>query len=215
MTLTEDFVLLYLAEALQPFFKPQGYLYLPGKKQFRRSDEQGFQNLILSVAPYDDAVLLEFHFGLRLHAVENIVQRFTRTLPGFYPDAHTCILSEGRLTGRPYLRHTCRHTEDLDKALHHLRMLWTHRAEPYLDEHYSLEGVDLLLNARPDLPSIYLPNPAHRYLKGLVVARLLQREDFESLARTYAEGLRQTPTGDLLSEDYQRLWGYLRQMSFN
>ena len=82
MTLTRDFTLVYLGEALSTCFADFGYSFLLAKRQFRLDNPTGFKNVIFSVSPYEDAVWLEFHFGVRIHAVEDIVQRFTRSLPG-------------------------------------------------------------------------------------------------------------------------------------
>jgi len=215
MTLQADFVLAYLGEELKPALLADGYRWLPAKHQFRANTDHGFRNLILSVAPYDDVVLIESHLGLRLDPVEDIVKRFTRTLPGFYPDAHTILISEGKLTGHPYLRHRAASSDDLDLVIGHLLEFWQQKGRPFLAAHDSLASVDSLLNQHPGQPSPYLPNQAHRCLKGIVVARLIQRPDFETLAQQHEAALAQTPTGSLLMAGYRRLVGYLRQMSFN
>ena len=215
MTLTRDFVLAYLAEAMQDSPILRGYTWLPGKRQFRCTTAAGFQDLIFSISAYEDAVWAELHLGLRLSAVEDVVLHFTRTLPGFHPDAHTVILSEGKLIGQPYLRHEVRHTTDLDALAAQWLDFWQAQAQPFLDAHFHLTGVDRLLNQNLAGKSPYLPNPAHRYLKGLVVAKLLQRPRFEQLVPQYRAYLAQTPTGSLLLTDFDRLAGYLLKMSLN
>lgn len=215
MTLSADFVLAYLGEALTPALQMDGYQWLPAKRQFRANTDHGFRNLILSIAPYDDAVLIESHLGLRLDPVEDIVKRFTRTLPGFYPDAHSILISEGKLTAQPYLRHHASDSDELDRVIEHLLDFWRQQGRPFLAGHDSLASVDQLLNLHPMRPSPYLPNQAHRCLKGIVAARLVQRADFDALAEQHEAALAQTPTGSLLMEGYRRLVGYLRQVSFN
>jgi hypothetical protein len=215
MTLTREFVFTYLSDALTPAFAADGYRWLAPKNQFRADTPAGFRNLILAVSPYDDLVMVEWHLGLRIDAIEDVVKRFTRTLPGFYPDAHSVLISQGKLQGTPYLRHQVSDTEALDQVAKALLVFWEEIGQPFLMAHDSLHGVDALLNQAPTQPCPYLPNQAHRYLKGLVAARLAQRDDFEALAAAYATGLRQTATGDLLIDGYQRLLGYLRQLSLN
>jgi hypothetical protein len=215
MTLSADFVLAYLGEELAPALQADGYQWLPAKRQFRAKTDHGFRNLILSVAPYQDATLIEGHLGLRLDPIEDIVKRFTRTLPGFYPDAHSILVSEGKLIAQPYLRHHASDSDELDRVIGHLLDFWQKQGHPFLAKHDSLAAVDQLLNQHPMRPSPYLPNQAHRCLKGIVAARLVQRPDFEALAEQHEAALAQTPTGSLLMAGYRRLVGYLRQISLN
>lgn len=215
MTLTRDFVFAYLSDALRAPLAEAGYHWLAGKNQFRQDTPEGFRNLILSVSPYDDAVLVETHLGLRVDAIEELVLRFTRTLPGFYPDAHSVLISQAKLLGRAFMRHAVQDTDELDEVAEALLAFWQQDGQPFLQTHHSLQGVDDLLNVAPDEPCPYLPNQAHRCLKGLTVARLVQRTDFEQLAELYDQALLRTPTGSLLIDGYRRLRGYLRGMSFN
>jgi hypothetical protein len=215
MTLSSEFVFTYLSDALAPALKADGYRWLPQKHQFRTETKHGFRNLILSVAPYDDLVLIEGHLGLRLDPIEDIVKQFTRTLPGFYPDAHSALISEGKLLGQPYLRHEAKDSDQLDAVAEHLLHFWRAKGHAFLAQYDTLHGIDHLLNHDPTRPSLYLPNQAHRCLKGVVVARLMQRPDFDELASQHATALAQTPTGSLLMDGYQRLVGYLRQLSLN
>lgn len=215
MTLTPDFVYAYLSESLTPHLAPEGYHWLTHKHQFRAKTTHGFRNLIFSVSPYDDLVLIEWHLGLRFDAVEDIVKRFTRTLPGFYPDAHTVIISQGKLLGQPYLRHEARNTQELDQVLARCLHFWQEHGATFLTAHHLLRHVDELLNQSPHIPSMYLPNRANRCLKGITVARLIQRADFDELSTIYAKELLKTSTGSLLIDGYHRLVGYLRKLSLN
>ncbi|RMG56113.1 MAG: hypothetical protein D6722_26960 [Bacteroidetes bacterium] len=215
MTLTREFVFLYLYEQLSPALKAAGFSLRESKQQFRRAHERGFENLILSVSPYPDVVVVDAHFGIRIDAVEEVAQRFTRNLPGFYPDAHTLIASYGRLTGQPYFRFKAANTHHLDMALESLLAFWEGEGLPFLNEWRRLPQAEHSLNGQPDKPCPYLHNQAHRYIKGIVAARLVGREAFSQLARQYEAALEQVPGGELLLPGYRQLVQYLHHLSPN
>ncbi|MEM9987594.1 MAG: hypothetical protein AAF804_21085 [Bacteroidota bacterium] len=215
MNLDKAFVLEYLFDSLGPWFHDHGYQALPQKQQFRQQTEAGFTNCIFSVAAYDDAVWIEFHLGIRLEAVEGIVHRFTRGVPKFASDAHTVIFSEGKWKRQPYLRHEVKEVDALDQLIKHGQTFLAQEGLPFLEEHCTLSGVDALLNGPESEAKRFHPNPAHRFIKGLVVRRLLQDPDFSELADAYERKLLLTPTGSLLQDGFRRLRSYLEKMSLN
>ncbi|GAB4417628.1 MAG: hypothetical protein OHK0039_28230 [Bacteroidia bacterium] len=209
MTLTRDFSFLYLYDLLGEHLEAAGFLLLEGKNQFRRSHTQGFENVILSVSVYPDLAMVDFHLGLRLESIEQIGQRFSRTLPGFYPDAHTLITSYGNLTSQPYFRFKAANAHDLDLVAETFMAFWDERGLAFLDRHRHLAQVEHTLNALPSQPSPYLHNQAHRYIKGLVAAHLMGRADFAELAREYEVFLGQVPGGQVFAQDFRELVRYL------
>ncbi len=215
MNLDKEFVLAYIFESLSPWFAEHGYQALPQKQQFRRQKTSGFTNCIFSISVYEDVVWIELHMGIRLEAVEGMVHRFTRGLPKFASDAHTVIFSEGKWKGQPYLRHEARGIDELDQFITHCKELLSEEGFSFLDEHFTLSGVDTLLNGPESEAKRFHPNPAHRFIKGLVTARLLQRTDFMQLADEYEKKLLLTPTGSLLQNGFRRLRAYLEAMSLN
>jgi hypothetical protein len=213
MTLDREFVLLYLAELLQPTLADQHFMWLEHKNQFRRDLEAGFQNFILSVSPYDDLVIVDAHFGLRHDGIEDLVGPFTRSLTGWRPDAHTLIISYGKLIGDPYRRFKARDTDQLDRLATTLLNTWTTQALPLLETNQELEQIDHLLNDRPEEPTPYLHNQTHRCLRGIAAAWLTQRPGFERLAETYRLFLQRQATNPAAPAvlQYQKLLAHLRE----
>lgn len=215
MTLTRDFVFLYLYEQMGPELNRAGFELKESLQQFRRSHSRGFENVIFSVSPYPDLVVVDAHFGIRLEEVERVAQRFTRNLPGFYPDAHTLISSYGRLTGRPYFRFKAANTHHLDLAIEDMLRYWEQEGLAFLNDWRRLAQAEWALNGRPGQPCPYLHNQAHRYIKGIVAARLVGRPDFSQLAQQYRAALERVPGGEILLPGYDQLVQYLHHLSPN
>ena len=209
MTLDREFVLLYLSDQLAPALHDRDFGWLAGKNQFRRPHPEGFQNLILSASPYRDLMVIDAHFGLRHEAVEEIAGKFTRSLTGWRPEAHTLLISYGKLTGAPYRRFKAKDTDGLDDIATTLLNTWTTQALPFLETHHTLPQIDHLLNDRPEEPTPSLHTQVHRCLRGLTVAWLTGRPGFEQLAETYASFLQHQATKPQRAQ-YQQLRTYLQ-----
>jgi len=215
MNLDPSFTQAYLFDSLQKIMKAEGFSPLPSKKQFRKEEEKGFQSVILAVSGYEDLMMIEFHYGLRLQAVEDLVGRFTRSLTGWKADAHSAILSQGKLWDRPYWRFEAKDSDELDRVMDQFKEMWEEKARQFLEDHFSLKGLHELLNADPYHPSKYLPNQGHRYLRGLAVAHLVQDKDFENLAKIYREKMDKEAGGELLKPGFERLLQYLQHLNWN
>ncbi|MEO1414687.1 MAG: hypothetical protein AAFW00_05380 [Bacteroidota bacterium] len=215
MNLDQTFTEAYLADQLSHILSSTGYEVIEGKKQLRKGRFSGFQNVIYAVSAYADSVWVEFHLGIRVDAIEQMAGRFTRTLPGWRADAHTVVVSEGKLQGQPYMRRTAKTVQDLDRIVDEFHHFWEDKGAQFLDTHTSIRGADILLNAQPQKKSIYLPNQAHRYIKGITAAKLAHNARFTDLAKTYLLAFDTLPNGHLWVEEYRKLVAYLSNLSLN
>lgn len=209
MTLDRPFSELYLVQELAEMLLADGYAWLPARHQFRHEQAEGFQNVIIAISPYDDAVLIEFHLGIRWHALEEIVGEATRALPRFRPDDHTLVVSQGKLLGQRYFRYQAADTDQLDEVATEFRQFWEETGREFLSRNFSIEYIHQCFNGAPRRPCLYLPNQAHRYLRGIAAARLAQSPDFEQLAFLYELGLAKEPQGPILMREYKELVAYL------
>ncbi|MEL6695352.1 MAG: hypothetical protein AAFV78_03855 [Bacteroidota bacterium] len=215
MNLDQNFTEAYLADQLSHFLFSTGYEVIEGKKQLRKVRHAGFQNVIYSVSAYTDSIWIEFHLGIRIDAIEQMAGKFTRTLPGWRADAHTIVVSEGKLRGEAYMRRTAENVQDLDRIVDEFHDFWEDKGSQFLDTHASVRGADILLNTQPQQKSIYLPNQAHRYIKGITAAKLAQNSHFKDLAQMYLLAFDELPNGHLWVEEYRKLVAYLSNLSLN
>ncbi|MCB0578026.1 MAG: hypothetical protein KDD10_01785 [Phaeodactylibacter sp.] len=205
-----------IAERLIPFFREWGFTWLPHLHQFRQSTERGFTCVILSVSDYGDSSLLEAHLGIRIDDVENIAFPFTNGLPGFQPDSMTLATPLARLFGQAFERFEVSDENSADEAVAAIRAQLQEKGLKFLRRYSSLEHMDALFNETPEEPLRLAHNQANRCFRAAVLARLLPRRDFESLAETYGRHLREelrVPAATL--EKYLRLISFLQHYSQN
>ncbi|MEM6767158.1 MAG: hypothetical protein AAF655_19630, partial [Bacteroidota bacterium] len=193
MTLSTDFVWLYLMEEMGEEMGNRNYLPISAKQQFRRTDFVGFQNCLFNISTYEDVIILEVQLGIRIQEVEDIVFPYTRSSLSFKNDSHTLLISQAKLIGTSIKRYKVRDVYELDYAIHQLNnFLWS-QGFPFLDENRSLAKAESLLNAHPRSPSLFFHNQFHRCLKGITAAYLIKRPDRHKLADIYASNLKKLP----------------------
>ncbi|MEM6264714.1 MAG: hypothetical protein AAGI38_19535 [Bacteroidota bacterium] len=213
--LSADQIYAYLTERLHPRLSGQAFTHMPVLKQFRRTRNTGFQNIIFSVSEYEDVNLVEIHFGIRLENIERISNRYLPVLPAFARHSHTLIISHSKLTGRPYHRYKVGNEVQLERMGAEVEHLCMDQGVMALADHGSFEAAHTLLNESPETVSDWVPNQAHRCFKGLILASMVEPSIFEPLARTYLSILRNEPQGTLLEEKFLQLINQLRGVSLN
>ncbi|GAB4400470.1 MAG: hypothetical protein OHK0053_22120 [Microscillaceae bacterium] len=201
---------------LDKFLAPRGFILFPEKQQFRKIFGPGsFQNIVLSLSAYPDIALISFHLGSRLAAVESLIQQFTQHLPDFKAEANTVLTEQGRLLGQPYLRHQVSHSAQLTEIALDFQDFMDKTGFAFLEQCVALDSLEALINTQPDQPHPYFYNAYYRAIKGLVLARLVFRPDFEGLYQAYASQLQKAHSPAFQRENLEKLARFLRFFSFN
>lgn len=170
MTIQEFDTALY--EKLYDFFDEHEFEMHASKKQFRRFTVNGFQNVLFSASEYEGEFWLEVNLGIRIDAVEQMVQQFLDNQKGFHEDAMTAIVSIGRLTNNKYFKYKVVSEDDLESVCLLIQEFMHSQGFQFLNAYNKIEAMDSLLNKNPHKPTQYLYNQIHRCFKGTVLAKL-------------------------------------------
>jgi len=200
---------------LIPFFAKAEFTYLPALKQFRKDMPNGFQNVVISISHYENSSVVEAHLGIRLESVEQMAFQFTMGLTGFQQDSHTLITSIGRLKDKKYERYSVAQAEEAQRATSAIQTYMQQHGFEFLNNYSSANALDCLFNEQPDEPLSLVYNNFNRCLRGVVLAHLTHRENFEELVQTYLHELRATATPQQLQDRFIRLVQFLSSYSPN
>jgi hypothetical protein len=200
---------------LQPVFFRHGYEKISDKKQFRQQNLHGFKNVQFSLSGDADGQLIKVQLGVRLNKVERLVEQFLEgteeqpahnqtvvaSLSRFYKQEKTCYL----LTDEKSLQHTCQEIAEFMQK----------KGFRFLESISKLRHIDALINRKPNLPSPFMYNQIHRCFKGIAIASILHRTNFEKLVSIYSNYLYSQWAPREVVDSYTRLVNYLRYFSFN
>jgi len=200
---------------LIPFFAEAGFTYLPTLKQFRKEQPNGFRTVVISISHYENSSVVEAHLGIRLESVEQMAFQFTMGLTGFQQDSHTLITSIGRLKDKKYERYSIAQVEEAEQAIRAIQHFMQQDGFGFLEKYSSAKALDCLFNEQPDEPLSLVYNNFNRCLRGVVLAHLTHRENFEALIQTYLHELRATATPPPLQDRFIRLVQFLSSYSPN
>lgn len=101
--------------------------------------------------------------------------------------------------------------EDLPETIKQIKFLLKEVAIPYYNRFSSLKSLDSILNDRPEEITVHANAQYFRFVKGLIIAKLIGREDYHQLALLYDKKMK--TMADVFNERYWRVREYLDKIS--
>lgn len=197
-----------LYQKLEGFFHAEGFELIIDKKQFRRTYQNSFQNIIFAVSEVQKEFWIEVNFGIRNHQIEQIAQQFLNNLPNFRNDANTLVINIGKYNNMKYFRFKVIDDYYMDDITFEIKDFFFSKGFGFLEDSIFLSEIDRILNDKPTQNCPFLYNQVHRCFKGTIVAKLTDRLNFADLVGIYREFLLKTATDEELF-NYERLVSFL------
>ena len=178
---TEELILAQLSA----FFLQEGFEATGEGRQFNKNNASGSENIVISCVTAGEILYTEIHLGIRIHAVEQLVQPFLALPLDFRNQSHTLLVSQATLSQKPYLRHPIHSDTEATTALQDIRAFMQSTGFAFLAQVADLQALHQILNDKPTAPNPYFYNQVHYCFKGLAVAFLAQPTDFQRFASIY------------------------------
>ncbi len=167
-------------------FKSRGFRFVGAREAYTRKFRLGEQRYFLRLVSSGSDWLVEPSVAVRFKEVEDIFHRTSGVPKSMQSDSATLWIGMEGLSGLP--REECvpriSGIADVMKAVGTVEDLFAEHGESYLSEHQALEDVDRVLNLNPNEPTLHCA-PPRRSGYGVIVAMLLNRGDFEALAKDH------------------------------
>ncbi|MEL7021310.1 MAG: hypothetical protein AAGK47_06880 [Bacteroidota bacterium] len=202
-------------EVLKPYFQARAYEWNSSLHQFRRQTDQGFTCIIISISPYPDVSIVEFHLGIRLDDVENVAYPYTNGLSGFRPDSMTLVTPLSRLYQQPFQRFTVANESDVQLATTTLIQQLEDLGWDFLDTYQHRPNLEQLFNQEPTSPLRWTHHQVHRAMRGITLAKLNQRQDLPQLIKQYEQLLVRQYATELEQVNFEALCQFLLNYSPN
>ncbi|MCU0389926.1 MAG: hypothetical protein MUE81_02305 [Thermoflexibacter sp.] len=188
---------------------------IPELFQFRRLNETGFQNIILTSTRYEAEIWVEVNIGVRIDMVENLAQQFLDVIPEYRQHANTIITSIGRLSDTKYLRYKIANEEDVTFSAQTIKDFMKERGFDFLEHASHIKELDKLFNEKPHQSLKYVYNQVHRCFKAVIIAKYNNNPQFFKLLDQYQTQLERLKVPDTILENYIKLANYLVYLSIN
>ncbi|PAC31010.1 hypothetical protein [Flectobacillus sp. BAB-3569] len=204
-----------LYEKLNQFFFEHDYLLMVDKKQYRKITSSGFLNVIFTCTSYENEILLDVNIGCRNEKIEQIAQQYLGNSRDYWGDANTFVISIGKFNDSKNFRYKIQTDSDLDDVCEEVRSFMLTHGFEFLETHSSLEAINHMFNATPKISCKYAYNQSHRRFKGLIVAKLVNDDNFKDLFEKHQRGLIFSVAPEEELQKFDRLMGFLMYVSDN
>ncbi|EMR04342.1 hypothetical protein [Cesiribacter andamanensis] len=205
-----------LYDHLLPLFSEHGYALQPHTKQFRKQSRNGFRAALLSVSGDRQEQTIDLSLSIRMDVVEELVYQFLSGPPRFsMQDSTTIVASYGRLNRDPYTRFVVRGEDELQEVCQRIETYMVEKGFRFLERFDHLKKIDALINRAPDKPCPYLYNQIHRCYRGIIIAKLTCRTDYNKLVKTYLKYLQNQWAPRSVITNYKKLVKFLKYFSLN
>jgi hypothetical protein len=200
---------------LTDFFFKKGYDLIFPLRQFRKSRERGFENIILSCVEEPGLLVTDLSLGVRLHQVEHWVQSYLGMVIDFRTDSNTVLLSVSKLLEQPYLRYKAHSEAEVKQLAQTIRQLMLDKGFDLLEKFSDPKYLHSLLNQAPGLPCLYFHNQVHYCFKGVALAYLVHHPDMEGLVATYRKMLSQLSPPQTTLQKFELFISQLKSLALH
>ncbi|AHM61456.1 hypothetical protein D770_16010 [Flammeovirgaceae bacterium 311] len=205
----------HIYNSLNPLFKDKGYELLPFQKQFRLPTRNGYRAALIAVNGTRYEQTIDLHLGIRLDIVEDLVNQFIRDLPVNHKENTTITASYGRLTEQPYKRFLVKDEADISAVCKRIESFMTGKGFKFLESFDRLRKIDGLINRKPEQACYLLNSQIIRCFKGIALAKMTHRTDFNRLVKTYLNYLHKQWAPQAVIDNYKKFVRFLRFYSLN
>ncbi|MDP5172781.1 MAG: hypothetical protein NWR72_21260 [Bacteroidia bacterium] len=205
----------YLFDALREELEEEGFEQILELGQWRKNIRAGFHSIIVSISPYPDVCVVEFHLGVRITDIEQLTHAAMHNPIDYQANSHTLMISHGRLMNKAHHRFQVAGIDHLDDLANDFRDFWAEVGRSFFTGHETLSAVAHTLNRQPLSACAALHNQAHRCIKGIAAAWLTRAKNYEALVQIYDTQLANLPNGIKHRPRFQQLAALLGDISPN
>lgn len=202
-----------IATGLMKTLIPEGFLFKKTSNQFEKvqGDYTSIFNILITAWGNCYSIEVRLYISQKQieHIYESIVGKSHRltlgnTIDRIYssPDGRKVV--NGNLGIKIYF------DEDIEAAVESIENYYKTIAKPYFEKYQTLSAIDDIMNNPPfeHNPADVGGNSDDRYMKGLIVARLVNNSKYEQLVATYDEAIKRTMNTESI-ENYYKVREYL------
>ena len=205
----------HIIDSLTPTFQEQGFTLNASGNQWTLPTRNGFRTALITVGGQPGSQTVELNLGIRLDVVEELANQFIRTFSSGCNDSITLLASYSKLIHQPNKLFLIKDEESLATVCKRIEGFMRSKGFLFLERFDRLRKVDGLLNRRPNQPCPLVLNPLQRCFKGLVLAKLTHRTNFDRLVKIYSSHLYKSWAEPSLLVNYLKMVRFLRFYSIN
>lgn len=195
-----------LINKLKTLLKPYGFLFISRMDWFARKGPTSLMYRLDFYGGYDRdrGYVVSPSLAIRVDEVEDLYHKVSDFEPKYQKDTPTIwpTVKDLQRTKHDY-EYALDSTDDVDLVAANLFDIFKKLALPFLEKNSSIDAIDELLNSDPENENSIFDIPKERFYRGVIVAKLAKRENYNEIVEIYRKHLSRINTRYL--ENYEKL----------
>lgn len=192
----------YIYAGLKEVLAGAGFKLNKKEGAFTRSIPNGFQRIYVPLYDYNPLFVFSLTIGIRLDAVEDIVNQFSGTVGPGQAQTTTSLTQLGYFTHENRKEYEVSTKEEIDSALSDLTTLINSKILPFLEQYQDVQSLDDAINKKK-LPEFDSTQPLSHAMQSITLAKLANNPSFSALVTEYKKSLENFHPAD--REQFDRL----------
>lgn len=198
----------------EDFFTARGFRCNPLRREYTEPTSYGYRRVLFSFGSMEDLGRLEISLGIYIEGVEKQVRQFVKGLRGYEGESPTFMTSLSLIApDAPEFR-----INEVNKSENQRKLIaeiLDRQGFPFLEKALQLQRLDELYNLKTGEDCPWVEDQFARCMRGLVVARLINRPDWRTLSTQLEAYLRIRKTPEKYLLRFGQLRDFLHTFSLN
>ncbi len=175
---------------------------------YHRNFPQGQQVIFVHYTENPDLAYLEYSFGIRINAVEEIIHKFLPTLSGYSERSTTLIQTPEGISSNMPQRFVIENDTQLAEAIAAAEKFFALEGFPWLDGMIQPENLENAFALQRD-GGFKSHNFVYNSFRGATLAKLYNEADYPVLRNSYLEQIKQREMTPFTIASFLQLLNYL------
>lgn len=172
---------------------------------------EGKQMVFFHYSQHDDGAYLEYHLGIRLEKVENIVHRFLPSLGDYKERSISLVETMDRIDPEMPRRFLIENDFEVKKVIQQVEHFLIKKGFRFLDKYTSGKELEKYFNADVGIP-IVTQNFTYRSARGITMAKLFNPKNYEKTKKLYLNMLNEKQVTPFTLASFINLLDYLENL---
>lgn len=190
------------------FFNEHGFRFNLAKMSFTKNFQEGQQIILIDFHRYPSESFLEYRLGIRINAVEDLIQKFLPTISDYFERSISLIKTPDQISEDFPAKFSVKTEEDLKNAILTGEDFFRNYGFDWMNQMSNpivLEGY--YANSKE---KIYQNNQsAYNIFRGVVLAKLYNPRDYNVIKQAYLEQIKRNEMTPFTIASFLQLLDYL------
>ena len=190
------------------FLNEHGFRFNLAKMSFTKNFQEGQQVILIDLHRYPDESFLEYRIGVRINAVEDLMQKFLPTISDYFERSITLIKNLDQISENYPRKISIKSEEDLGQAVKLGKQFFLNYGFDWMDQMSNpviLEGY--YANRRGE---VFNSNQSvYNLFRGAVLAKLYNPNDYPTIKQAYLEQVKRNEMTPFTIASFLQLLDYL------